>query len=254
MKPEFGVHLKTRLLAIHLFGILSLCVCLALSNWQWQRAHVWSEKSPDSLGTVQAFEDLSPLREFLPATSIGARTEVTGQWITDSVRTYCNRPQDGSIIRTGIEIGFTPGCWVTGVLSLSDQTVLTVVIGWSPDNSGTTGLSTSLPTGEVTVQGILQPSEDSLRTFLPSNTRKITTEETVKQVRRSAHDGYLLQTESPTGLSVIAPVFEVAPSQSVHWRNVVYTFNWLFFGLFAVFMWWRAVRDEMTEQALRTQH
>lgn len=251
MKSRFGTYFSARLIGIHLFGVIALTACLALSNWQWDRAHVWSAKSQDSLQTVQPFNELSPLRNFLPATSIGAKTEVSGVWIQDSVRAYCDRPIDGSIIRTGIEIGFTPGCWVTAVLSLSDQTVLTVALGWSADNSGTAALSRVLPTDEVTLAGILQPSEDSLPVYLPEASRKITTDETVKQVGRSAHDGYLVLSEAPSGLRGISPVFEVSPTQSVHWRNVVYTFNWIFFGLFVVFMWWRAVRDEVAERAIQ---
>lgn len=252
MKVSFRSYITGRLLGLHVFGVLALSACLALSNWQWDRAHVWNAKSQDSLQVVQPFNELSPLRNYLPATSIGAKTEVTGSWITNSVRTYCGRPADGSILRTGIEIGFTPGCWVTGVLSLQDGTVLTAVLGWSADNSGVQGLSVDLPPGSVKISGVLQPSEDSLQIYLPAQAALITTKQTVSQVGQSAHDGYLLVSSPRSGLQSITPVFEMTPAHGVHWRNVVYTFNWLFFGLFVIFMWWRAVRDELAEVPIST--
>ena len=239
--------LSARMLGIHSFAIIGVVACLALSNWQWERAHVWSDKSQDSLKVVQPFDELSPLRNYLPATSIGALTEVTGEWIAKSARVYCDRPTDGSIIRTGIEIGFAPGCWVTGVLSLSDDSVITVVLGWSSDNSGTEGLSQELVQGSVTLQGILQPSEDSFSLFLPSESDQITTARTLEQVSQTTHDGYLVLSSAADGLQRINPIFEVTPSQTVHWRNVLYTFNWAFFGLFVIFMWFRAVRDELND-------
>lgn len=249
MKRAFTAYFTPRLIGIHAFGVISLVACLLLSNWQWDRARVWSDKSPASLQVTQPFDELSPLRNFLPETSIGARTQISGTWVANSVRIYCDRPVDGSILRTGIEIGYTPGCWVTAVLELSDDTVFAVALGWSKDNSGESGLSFALPQGEVDLVGRLQPSEDSHKSFLPISGRKITTEDTVKQFGRSAHDGYLVLDSAPSGLEVIQPMYEMSPTQTIHWRNVVYTFNWLVFAAFVIFMWWRAFRDELTGAA-----
>lgn len=250
MKRDFARLFSRRLLGIHVFGIVAFVACLALSNWQWDRARVWSDKSPDSLQVIQPFDQLSPLRNYLPETSIGARTQISGTWVSQSVRTYCNRPMDGAILRTGIEIRYTPGCWVTGVIELSDNTVFTVVLGWSQDNSGASGLGFQLPSGKVELLGRLQPSEDSHKSFLTNSSQKITTDETVKQFRRSAHDGYLVLDAAPSGLKMVQPIYELSPSQTIHWRNVVYTINWLVFAAFVFFMWWRAFRDELATDAI----
>jgi hypothetical protein len=58
----------------------------------------------------------------------------------------------------------------------------------------------------------------------------------------TVYGGYLILGEAPRGLETIdAP----APSEEVvlNWLNVFYAVEWVVFAGFAVFLWWRFVRD-----------
>ena len=57
------------------------------------------------------------------------------------------------------------------------------------------------------------------------------------------YGGYLVLSEAPEGLSTIGT--EAPPTESeLNWLNLFYALQWVIFGLFALYLWWRLVRDE----------
>jgi hypothetical protein len=67
----------------------------------------------------------------------------------------------------------------------------------------------------------------------------------VENSRTIAHDGYLVATSNSPGLAPVQPIFEKPPVQGLNWRNVAYTFNWIFFAVIVGFMWVRVAKDEL---------
>ena len=85
-------YFSLRLLAIHVLGALSVVACLALAYWQWDRAQAYV---PPASATALTFEELSPLRDYLPASSVGVPTFVTGTWQPDERILMPERVIDG---------------------------------------------------------------------------------------------------------------------------------------------------------------
>ena len=59
---------------------------------------------------------------------------------------------------------------------------------------------------------------------------------------QSVYQGYIVDTVAPDGLAVIdspEPVVEVP----LNWLNIFYALEWAVFAGFAVFLWYRLVRD-----------
>mgnify|MGYP003340284431 FL=1 len=103
-----------------------------------------------------------------------------------------------------------------------------------------------LPTssGREVISGILQPSEDSGIAPLAPDQQKLTTRELVAQLNLTMHDGYLVQVPPAQGLRLVTPILPNPVSVPLHWRNIVYVFNWLVFAAIVGAMWVRVVADE----------
>jgi len=236
-------YFSRRLLTIHILGTVSFLACLAFANWQWNRAQAYV---PPVTAAVRTFEELSPLRDYLPASSVGVPTSATGTWqpeerilmserITDGKSMVNPNPETEVIAEFVGPIGF----WVVDIMELADESSLGVVRGFTE-----TPEEIAKAEGEVTVTGVMQPSEDLPGLKLVNNIEPLTTNMIVKNSRTIAHDGYLVVTNVDAGLIPVTPIFTEPIAKGLNWRNVAYTFNWVFFAGIVAMMWVRVVRDE----------
>ena len=256
--------LAPRLLGTHALGVLGIALCLFLSSWQWHRAHVAAPVT--AADGIAKFDDLSPLRTYLPVGSIGVRTRVSGHWqqpgagklATSNRIILPSRPADGSLL-VGQSSGVYDaalGSWIVDLLVLDDGSTLAVVRGWSMHPE-----VVPVASGKVTVFGVMQPSEDSGLSKLPP-IDLLTTSSITKHAHSAVHDGYLVAQLPPHGkllgsaaaagtsiadlaIVEVSPIIKGKVHQSLHWRNVVYTANWILFAFIVLYMWIRIVRDDL---------
>jgi cytochrome oxidase assembly protein ShyY1 len=237
-------HFSFRLLAIHTLGACSVLACLALANWQWDRAHAYV---PTANSLAKTFNELSPLRDYLPATSVGVSTSVTGTWQPQERVLMPERVIDGkSMINSDpksevmVEWVGPVGYWVVDIMELADGSSLGVVRGFieNPDQI-------ELASGKVTVTGVMQPSEDLPGLKLVNKIKPLTTKLIVENSKTIAHDGYLVSTTKDESLTQVSPMFTEPVITGLNWRNVAYTFNWIFFAVIVAMMWIRVTRDEL---------
>jgi len=236
-------YFSLRLLAIHFLGAISVFACLALANWQWDRAQAYV---PPANSAPKTFKELSPLRDYLPATSVGIPTTVTGTWQPDERILMPERIIDGkSMVNSNPETEVIAewvgpvGYWIVDVMELPDASSLGVVRGFTEDPN-----QIELVSGEATVTGVMQPSEDVPGLKLANNIKPLTTKLIVANSRTIAHDGYLVATSTSEPLVPVSPIFSEPVVEGLNWRNVAYTFNWIFFAVIVGMMWIRVTRDE----------
>lgn len=227
-----------------MLGALSVAACIALAYWQWDRAQSYV---PLETSTSKSFEELSPLRDYLPASSVGVQTSVTGTWQPDERILMPGRVIDGkSMVNTNPEssevvtLASPVGYWIVDIMELPDGSSLGVVRGFtqSPDQI-------ELASGTETISGAMQPSEDVPGLELVNDIAPLTTELIVENSRTIAHDGYLVATSETEFLALVKPIFTEPVVGGLNWRNVVYTFNWVFFAGIVALMWVRVARDEL---------
>jgi cytochrome oxidase assembly protein ShyY1 len=237
-------HLSIRLVAIHALGAFSFVACLGLAYWQWDRAQAYVPLASD---TVLSFEELSPLRDYLPASSVAVPTSITGTWQPDERILMPERVVDGKAMvnpdpETELQVQWqTPvGYWVVDIMELADESSVGVVRGFteSPDQI-------ALASGIETVSGVMQPSEDIPGLKLVNDIKPLTTYLIVENSRTIAHDGYLVATSRTDSLTPVSPIFSEPVVKGLNWQNVAYTFNWLFFAGIVAMMWVRVARDEL---------
>ena len=237
-------YFSLRLLAIHALGAVSVLACLGLANWQWERAQAYV---PPQSSAETTFEELSPLRDYLPASSVGVPTSVSGTWQSDERILMPERVIDGKSMinpnpETEVMVEWVGpiGYWVVDIMELADESSLGVVRGFTetPDQI-------ALANGKATVFGVMQPSEDVPGLKLVNNIEPLTTKLIVENSRTIAHDGYLVSTSPSDSLDLVSPIFTEPVVEGLNWRNVAYTFNWIFFAVIVGMMWVRVARDEL---------
>lgn len=237
-------HFTARLIGTHILGVFSLLTCLALANWQWDRAQVYVAKNSS---VQKSFSELSPLRDYLPISSVGVSTQVTGTWQASERIVLPNRVANGpgmvnavSGQASTVDFGGPIGFWIVDILELADGSSLGVVRGFSKNAQ-----LVPSATGDQTITGVMQPSEDVPGLELGNGISLLTTDLIVENSRTIAHDGYLVATSNSPGLISVQPIFKEPPVQGLNWRNVAYTFNWIFFAVIVGFMWVRVAKDEL---------
>jgi cytochrome oxidase assembly protein ShyY1 len=237
-------HFSLRLIAIHALGAFSFIACVGLAYWQWDRAQAYV---PPESATVLSFDELSPLRDYLPASSVGVPTSVTGTWqpderilmperVVDGKSMVSPDPESEALVSWAVPVGY----WVVDIMELADESSVGVVRGFTqtPDQI-------ALATGDETVSGVMQPSEDVPGLKLVNGIEPLTTNLIVENSRTIAHDGYLVATSPAESLVPVSPIFTEPVVKGLNWQNVAYTFNWLFFAGIVAMMWVRVARDEL---------
>lgn len=234
-------YLRSNLLVKHALALLLIIVCLLLSNWQWSRAHYTRQAS---VGTAPIqFEKLSKPRDFLPPTSVGQSTKVTGTWQPNSRALLDNRPADGRKLISGSQpiSKNESGNWVVDLLKLSDGTSVGVVRGWQNSDE-----IFPRATGQASILGVVQPAEDAPNESLILADPLLTTKFLLAHSKTDVRDGFIVQSQAPKPLHQVTPSRLAFTSNGLRTLNVFYTFNWIFFAILILLIWIRIVREEVS--------
>ncbi len=218
--------------------ILALAVAAAfalLSQWQLSRSV--------STGTVveRPTEITMPLHEIaqpqkeLSAADDGQRVSVTGHYIPDDTLVFSDRINHGA-----------RGYWVVAHLDADDAGVA-VALGWTASQSEAERLSAEVPVGDVAVSGRLVADEGPQTVDFQSGALSAVSIGALVNLWSTVDDtgvynGYIVSDTPLPGLEKIdapPPANEV----ELNWLNLFYAAEWVIFAGFAIFLWWRLVRD-----------
>ncbi|MFI8517711.1 SURF1 family protein [Streptomyces sp. NPDC085481] len=223
---------------INIFVLLAIPFCVFMGTWQLGKfedrvdSHQKAEQRPDP-ATVRT----EPLDALLPVDQ-----ETSGRIASASGRygeqfLVPDRALDGR-----------SGAYVLTLLKTDGGKALPVVRGWLP----TGATAPAPPSGEVTVVGALQASENpgskGVRTAggLPEGQLgMISAASLVNVVSDDVYDAWVTLTDSPAGLTPVPAAAAAGTSLDMKaFQNLGYTAEWFVFAGFVVFMWFRLVRRE----------
>lgn len=262
----WAVARQPRMLAILLLLLLAAAVCGRLGVWQidraYERANLAAEQEAAeaaAAGPAALGEVLAPQAAF-PGELVGREVAVTGAYEPDGQMLVAGRSLDGVegyLVLTPLRVsddGTGGAAWA----DLSGPPVLPVVRGWvATSTPGPEALE--VPAGEVEVTGWLQASESTARAGeLPENpdgpplTRDIASSALANTWDGPIYSAYAVLTSSDPAQPSAAdggpaplPRPELEGGSDVDLQNFFYALQWWVFGLFAVALWVRLVRDEM---------
>ncbi len=234
-------YFQGNLLVSHVLALILIAACLLLSHWQWERAHY--ARQAVAVSESIAFEKLSKVRDFLPPSSVGQLTKVSGIWQPESRILFPKRPIDGRKLLVGAQSSAQTesGSWVVDLLKLKDGTSVAVVRGWQSS-------ADSFPsaTGLASISGVVQPAEDAPNSVAVVASPLITTKYLLTHASTDIRDGFIVENRVSGSLTQVVPSRQAFTKGGLRTLNVFYTFNWIFFALMILLIWIRIVRDEVS--------
>jgi cytochrome oxidase assembly protein ShyY1 len=238
--------LAPRWLAWHATLVVAVVAFIWLGNWQLssfaetgRRQHAAAEQSTTPITAVMAPGGR------LPSGAVGRAVTAVGRY-DDANR----------LLVPGRRHGSRDGYWVVTPLKTAEG-VLPVNRGWvaAPDDP-----AVEAPSTEVTVRGVLQPSEsshdsrvDPLAALPDGQIAYLATVQLLDVLPYSPddlYDGYaVMRSEQPAAAAAPAPVEARGVDEGVgRWRNLGYGLQWWFFAGAAVFFWWSVIRRSLRER------
>ncbi|MEQ1737938.1 MAG: SURF1 family cytochrome oxidase biogenesis protein [Rhodoglobus sp.] len=218
----------------------------ALGQWQLSRSVEGGAATPEQTETSVPLTSIAVPQQPMPSATIGQLATVTvarfvaGDYVVLSDRSNLAEP----------------GYWVVGHAVLADGASLAVALGWT---SGADAAASAIrtfeaapPTGEFS--GRYLPSESPQQSdFEAGRHSALAVPELVNlwaDAPKGVYSGYLVLSNPVAGLDLIdAP----PPNNdiSLNLLNVFYAVEWVIFAGFAIFLWYRLVKDVWEEEAAR---
>jgi surfeit locus 1 family protein len=247
--------------------VLSLLAALALAAGfailaQWQVGRAVEEATVVERPT----ERVRPLAEVAQPdgpteqAATGQRVSVRGTIVPGDTVLVQGRLNDGAA-----------GWWVVAHLEVSDAAPggLPVALGWTPDEQAARDALAEVDAdarggGEVELTGRFLPSEAPVAPGEGEDPNAMTTVAVAHLVNiwadyddRPVYFGYVTAAEPIGGLeAIVSPPPE--QQAELNWLNVFYAIEWIVFAGFAVFVWYRLVKDavqrEREEAELEAEH
>jgi surfeit locus 1 family protein len=221
----------------------------ALGQWQLSRAVANSVVVVRPTEKIVPLESVAKPQQAVTSDAAEQLVSVSGHFVPDT----------GSVL-TGRLNGGKSGNWVMAEFATDAGPSAAVALGWSENKATATSVSKSLPTGEIALVGRLLSSEDpSQDKFEQGEHQTASVAALINEwpvAPTSVYAGYLIDRTAPAGLTNIeAP--KPAPDASLNLLNVFYAIEWVVFAGFAIFMWYRLLKDaferEIEEAAERDE-
>ena len=246
MLRDLRFALAPRWLAWHALLVAVVVAFIWLGSWQ-----VDSFSEADRRQHAAAEQETAPISEVLaPGDRLSA--SAVGRTIT-AVGRY---DEANRLLVPGRRHGDKDGYWVVTPLRTAEG-VLPVNRGWvaSADDP-----AVEAPAAEVTVTGVVQPSEtqsdsqvDALADLPDGEIAYLATVQLLDVLPYSPdelYDGYVtLRSEQPAPAVAPEPVEARGLDDGVgKWRNLGYGLQWWLFAGAAVFFWWSVLRRSLRER------
>jgi len=258
--------LKPRWIAGFVFAIAISGVFVLLSQWQFGRSTQPEAPVNPAIEKVQPLTGTLQPGEFFHGTDADQMVSARGTYDPEKQVLVPDRLHDGK-----------PGYWVVSAFAVdgapalagaaaSPQTWIPVARGWvaNPEDAP------APPSGAVELTGRLLPSEAPLpkTSPQPGQATAVSVAELINYWEVSSYPGFVAATAEVAGGADVSPAavpgdllpLEIGPQppgQQINWLNLFYSLEWVVFAGFALFIWWRLVKDDYhrdLEEALDDEH
>jgi cytochrome oxidase assembly protein ShyY1 len=241
----WSVARRPRWIAALLFALALAATFALLSQWQLSRSVTNGTVVSRDTETVEQLTAIAKPQTGATDAQDGQLVAASGRWV----------PGDALIVSDRLNHG-DKGYWVVGHFSVDTAdggadagAGLPVAVGWAKSESAARAALTTLNerSGTGTVSGRYfageAPQDSDFEHGVLSSVSAGAMLNTWKSVDPAGiYGGYLVSAKAPAGLTAI---YSPAPTSSVevNWLNIFYAVEWIVFAGFAVFLWYRLVRD-----------
>jgi cytochrome oxidase assembly protein ShyY1 len=245
--------LKPRWIAGLVFAIIVSGVFVLLSQWQFGRSvQPEAPVSPVTEETRPLTETLRP-GDFFPGSVSDQMVSAEGTYDPEKQVLVPGRLKNGNSGYWVVSAFAVTGAPQLSGVAASPETWIPVARGWVADPAD----AGAPPSGAVQLTGRLIPSESPLPATAPEAGRAtaVSVAELINYWDISSYPGFVAATsEVANGSDMSAAAVDgdlkplnigpQPPAQKVNWLNVFYSLEWVVFAGFALFIWWRLVKDD----------
>lgn len=226
-------HLSARGLGLLALAVALIAVMVGLGLWQYGAYDEHQQSDAQALAGQQPVDlgqTLGPDDAF-PGDSVGRPVEVSGSYVAAD-----------QIYVTDLVGAADHYAVVTPLLTDNGAAILVV-------RGSTEHLPADVPTGQILVRGLLQPSMDEGSALDADRVATgIRISSLIGDFNQDLYSGYVVLTSSQPAED-LTPVDPPLPDPS-RWagiRNLIYALQWWLFAAFVAFMWWRIAHEDDDE-------
>lgn len=209
----------------------------ALGQWQLARSIESARPQTSATEVVAPLDSLAEAQQPMTSAAEGQRVELSARFV----------PEDYVALSGRVNLA-APGYWVVGHAMTPDGSSVAVALGWCDTADAAAAaidtLRSAPPDGDLV--GRYLPSESPQQSDFEAGQRSaLATAELVNlwsAVPGGVYSGYVVAASAPDGLTPIdspPPIREV----SLNLLNIFYAVEWVIFAGFAVFLWFRLMKD-----------
>ncbi len=245
--------LKPRWIAGFVFAIAVSGVFVLLSQWQFGRSTQPEVPTNPATEQVQPLTETLQPGEFFHGTDADQMVSARGSYDPAKQLLVPGRLHDGETgywVVTAFAVNGAPA--LTGAAA-SPQTWIPVARGWVAEP----GDAPAPPSGSLELTGRLLPSEAPVPGTAPKpgEATAVSVAELINYWEVSSYPGFVAATAEVAGGADVSPaavpgellpldIGPQPPAQQINWLNLFYSLEWVVFAGFALFIWWRLVKDD----------
>ncbi|MFT2815298.1 SURF1 family protein [Leifsonia sp. A12D58] len=236
--------------------VLALAIAAAfalLGQWQLDRAIASAQVEERTTEEVVVLADVVSPDGPTPTAAEAQLVTLTGHYVAGDEQLVAEAHQDSAI-----------GWWVVSRFVTTDDITLPIVRGWAATEDKAREAADELAVSDqdgatVTVTGRFLSSNAPVLPPAGGDPHLMTTVSVAALINlwtdftdQSVYFGYVLDSAAAPGLEA---VHSPPPEEelSVNWLNIFYAAEWIVFAGFAVFLWYRLVRDAVEREEEEAQ-
>ncbi|WP_392544634.1 SURF1 family protein [Oryzobacter telluris] len=158
------------------------------------------------------------------------------------------RYAEGQVVVPDRRLDGRSGAWVVTPFVVEGSGGTIAVLRGFVDDAATPGAP---PSGTLTITGGLAPGESPSRVPVgPGELASVDLSVLVNTWSGDLYNGFVfLESEDPASGAQLAKVPTPIGDTGIRWRNAAYAVQWWIFAGFALWLWWRMVREEAQREA-----
>jgi cytochrome oxidase assembly protein ShyY1 len=237
----WAVARRPRWIGALVLALAIAAIFAALGQWQIERSVEQANPVEVATETRVPLNTIAQPQQTMKDSQQGQLVSLDAEYVADDYIVLSDRTNLAD-----------PGYWVVGH-AITDGASVAVALGWTDSadaaESAIRTLQQSPPSAELT--GRYLPTEAPTQSDFENGVRSaLAVPELVNLWSTPAdgvYSGYVISDDAPAGLDAIdspSPITEV----SLNLLNIFYAVEWVIFAGFAIFLWYRLVRDTWEDE------